>query len=67
MYRAVDIKDLVFSYRSPKAVLEIREVAIAEGRESLFVRAQRLRQDDAFGHCCWGSETQFRQRENSRA
>ena len=33
MYRAVDIKDLVFSYRSPKAVLEIREVAIAKGEK----------------------------------
>src|SRR5262245_42572249 len=30
---AVDIKDLVFSYRSPKAVLEIREVAIAKGEK----------------------------------
>jgi putative ABC transport system ATP-binding protein len=33
MHRAVDIKDLVFSYRSPKAVLEIREIAIAKGEK----------------------------------
>ena len=33
MYCAVDIKDLGFSYRSPKAVLEIREVAIAKGEK----------------------------------
>jgi putative ABC transport system ATP-binding protein len=33
MNRDVDIKDLVFSYRSPKAVLEIREMAIAKGEK----------------------------------
>ena len=33
MNRAVDIKDLVFSYRSLKAVLEIRELAIAKGEK----------------------------------
>jgi len=33
MNRAVDIKDLGFSYRPPKAVLEIREMAIAKGEK----------------------------------
>ena len=33
MDSAVDIKDLVFSYRPPKAVLEIREMAIAKGEK----------------------------------
>jgi putative ABC transport system ATP-binding protein len=36
MNRAVDIEKLVFSYRPPKAVLKIRELAIAKG-EKLFL------------------------------